>query len=236
MMCFLAAWIRKVSRHCSNYIQEFNMKIALIGATGFIGSALLEEALARGHQVTALVAHPEKLQAQDNLAIEQSDVLDGAKLAAQLKGHDAVISAFSGHAQQDVYGYYMKGVNSIIAATKQASIKRLLIVGGAGSLYAQPGVLVIDTPDFPQQWKATAQGARDVLTQLRNESDLDWSMLSPSAIIEPGERTGTFRQAGDELIVDAGGQSRISTQDFALAMIDELETPRHVRARFTVGY
>lgn len=212
------------------------MKIALIGATGFIGNAVLREALARGYQVTALVAHPEKLQPQDNLTIEQADVLDGAKLARQLAGHDGVISAFSGHAQQDVYGYYMKGVDSIIAATKQAAIKRLLIVGGAGSLYAQPGVLVIDTPDFPQQWKATAQGARDVLTQLRNDRDLDWTMLSPSAIIEPGERTGTFRQADDELIVDADGQSRISTQDFALAMIDELETPRHVRARFTVGY
>lgn len=212
------------------------MKIALIGATGFIGTALLKEALARGHQVTALVGHPEKLQPQDNLRIEQADVLDGAALAAQLTGHEAVISAFSGHAQKDVYGYYMKGVEAIITATKQAGIKRLLMVGGAGSLYAAPGVLVIDSPDFPEQWKATARGALDALKRLRSESDLAWTMLSPSASIEPGERTGKFRQAADELIVDEAGQSRITTPDFAMAMINELEAPQHVRARFTVGY
>jgi len=212
------------------------MKIALIGATGFIGSALLKEALARGHQVTALVGHPEKLAATPNLDAVRTDVLDGERLSEQLKGHDAVISAFSGHAQSDVYGYYMQGIRSIIDATRHAGVGRLLVVGGAGSLEVAPGVQVLDTPEFPAQWKGTAQGARDALALLKQESALDWIMLSPSAMIAPGERTGKFRLGTDQLLVGADGESRISVQDYAVAMIDELEQPAHARSRFTVGY
>lgn len=212
------------------------MKIALIGATGFVGSALRKEALARNHQVTALVSHPDKVAAQANLSAVQADVLDEARLATQLQGHGAVISAFSGHAQGDIYAYYMQGIRAIIAAAKRAAIPRLLVVGGAGSLEVAPGLQLIDTPAFPAQWKATAEGARQALNLLRQEPDLDWTMLSPSAHLEPGTRSGKFRLGTDQLLVDAQNESRISVEDYAAAMLDELEQPAHVRQRFTVGY
>lgn len=212
------------------------MKIALIGATGFIGSALLKEALARDHQLSALVGHPEKLRAAPGLTPLAADALDTARLTAQLKGHDAVISAFSGHAQGDTYGYYMQGMRSIIDATRAAGVPRLLVVGGAGSLEVAPGVQVIDTPQFPAEWKASAEGARDALALLRQEQQLDWTMLSPAAKIVPGERTGKFRLGTDSLLVDASGDSRISVEDYAVAMLDELEKPAHTRRRFTLAY
>jgi len=212
------------------------MNISLIGATGFIGSGLRKELLSRGHQVTALVTHPEKLAAHPNLKAVKIDVLDTAALGKHLKGHDAVISAFSGHAQGDIYEYYVRGIRSIIAASKTAKIPRFLVVGGAGSLQAAPGTDVVDTPEFPAQWKATALGAREALRLLRNEKDLNWTMLSPSAMIAPGQRTGKFRLGGDQLLVKADGKSEISLEDYAAAMIDELEKPAHPRSRFTVGY
>ncbi len=212
------------------------MNIALIGATGFIGSALLKEALARGHRVTALVGHPEKLAVAANLTPQAADVLDQERLAAQLQGHDAVISAFSGHAQSKVYDYYLQGMRAIVAATRQAGVPRLLVVGGAGSLDVAPGVQLIDTPDFPAQWKATAEGARAALQLLQAETQLNWTMLSPAAHIAPGTRTGKFRRDADRLIVDDKGESHISLEDYAMAMIDELEAPTHARQRFTVGY
>lgn len=212
------------------------MKIALIGATGFIGSKLLDEALSRNHQVTALVSRPDRVPARPNVAAVQANVLGQAALAEQLQGHDAVLSAFSGHAQADVYDYYLQGIKSIIAATRQAGIARLLVVGGAGSLEVAPGVQVLDTPAFPAQWKATAEGARQALHLLRQESALNWTMLSPAAHIEPGKRTGQFRLGTDQLLVDEQGHSHISLEDYAVAMIDELERPAHPRARFTVAY
>jgi putative NADH-flavin reductase len=212
------------------------MNIALIGASGFIGSAVLAEALSRGHQVSALVGRPERLTAHTQLRALKADVQDSAALATQLKGHQAVITAFSGHAQTDVLGYYLKGFRSIVQATKQADVSRLLVVGGAGSLEVAPGVLLIDTPQFPEAYKATAEGARQALQLLREEPHLDWTLLSPSLMIVPGERTGRFRLGGDQLLFSAQGDSRISVQDYAMAMIDELEHPAHRRARFTVGY
>lgn len=212
------------------------MNIGLIGASGFIGSALLNEALSRGHRVTALVSHPEKLSAQRHLTSVKADVLDGPALTRQLRGHDAVISAFSGHARTDVYGYFVKGMRSIIESVKCADVPRLLAVGGAASLEVAPGLQLLDTPEFPAQWKATAQGAREALSMLREEADLDWTFLSPSAHIEPGRRTAQFRLGSDQLLKDANGASRISLEDYAVAMIDELEKPAHSRQRFTVGY
>ena len=212
------------------------MKIALIGATGFIGSALRNEALARQHQVVALVGHPEKLTATEQLTPVAADVLDLTGLTAQLKAVDAVVSAFSGHAQADTFDYYMTGIRNIIAATKEARVPRLLVVGGAGSLEVAPGLQVLDTPDFPAAYKATAEGARQALGLLRAEPSLDWTMLSPSAVIAPGARTGQFRLGADALLVGADGKSAISVEDFAIAMIDELERPAHSRRRFTVGY
>ena len=212
------------------------MKIALIGASGFIGSGLLAEALARGHQVTALVGRPERVAPAAGLQVLATDVMDAAALAAQLAGHDAVISAFSGHANEDVRGYYGRGVDAILAAVKQAGVPRLLMVGGAGSLEVAPGVQVVDSPDFPAQWKGSALGARDTLDKLRQEAALDWTLLSPAALIAPGERTGQFRLGGDQLMTDANGDSKISVADYAVAMLDELEHPAHSRQRFSVAY
>jgi putative NADH-flavin reductase len=211
------------------------MKIALIGASGFIGSGLREEALSRGHQVTALVSNPAKLPAAANLTAQAVDVNDTAALAAAIAGHDLVISAFSGHAAQDVREVYGRGIRSIIAAAKQAGL-RLLVVGGAGSLEIAPGKQLLDTPEFPAQYKGTAEGARDALHWLRDEPTLDWTMLSPSMMIQPGPRTGQFRLGSNQLLFTAEGKSEISVADFAVAMLDEAERPQHRRQRFTVGY
>lgn len=212
------------------------MKVALIGATGYVGSALLQEAIARGHHVTALVSNIGKVPQSERVTPIQADVLARDDLAARLDGHDAVISAFSGHAQPDVLGYYIEGITSIVAAARRAGVPRVLVVGGAGGLEVAPGVQLIDTPTFPDQWKGTAEGARQALNLLREERDLDWTVLAPSAHLEPGERTGKFRLGLNQLLVDAQGQSHISLADYAVAMIDELERPAHSRTRFTVGY
>lgn len=212
------------------------MKIALIGASGFIGSALRDEALRRGHAVTALVGHPERLQPAPRLTARRADVMDTDALAQALRGHDAVLSAFSGHAQPDIYAYYMRGFHSILDAVKAAGVPRLLVVGGAASLETAPGKLLFDSPDFPEAYRPTAQGALDALRALRREDTLDWTMLSPAAEIFPGERSGAFRLGRDTLLADGEGRSRISTGDYAAAMIDELETPAHPRQRFCVAY
>lgn len=211
------------------------MKVAIIGATGFVGSAVLKEAVARGHEITALVSDPSKVPVSGSVTASQVDVVTEDSLTDTLAGHDAVISAFSGHAQTDVLGYYVKGIQSIISAAKAAGV-RLLVVGGAGGLEVALGVQLIDTPQFPAQWKATAEGARQALNLLRDEQELDWTVLAPSAHLEPGERTGKFRLGKDQLLSDERGESHISLADFAAAMIDELKHPAHSRSRFTVGY
>ena len=213
------------------------MKIALIGATGFVGSALMKEALDRGHDVTAIVRHPEKLQPHTKLHPQKCDVYNADEVARLVTGHDAVISAFSpSKTDPEIREKHVQGIKTMLAAMKQADIKRLLVVGGAGSLEVKPGLRVIDTPDFPEQWKGTARATADILQLLRREHDIEWTCLSPSAILQPGMRTGTFRLGTDQLLVDANGQSRISTQDYAVAMINEVERPAHIRQRFTVGY
>jgi uncharacterized protein len=232
-----SATIKACSAHHSlTRLKEFTMKIALIGASGFIGTGLRLEALARGHQVTALVTNPAKLAPAADLTAVAVDVLDTDALARALAGHDLAISAFSGHAQADVRGYYGRGLRSIVAAAKQAKLPRLLVVGGAGSLEVAPGKQLLDSPEFPAAYKGTAEGARDALSWLRDEATLDWTMLSPSAAIFPGERSGRFRLGGDQLLVGANGKSEISVGDFAAAMIDEAEQGAHRRQRFTVGY
>jgi putative NADH-flavin reductase len=217
------------------------MKIALLGATGFVGSALLSEALSRGHQVTAIVRHPEKLDRKDNLTAVRGDVYDSTSLASLIQGNDALISAFNpgwtpGTARPEMYDEQIRGTRSIIDAIKKARIKRVLWVGGAGGLEVAPGVQLIDTPHFPDWIKPGSRATNAALEALWNEAELEWSFLAPSAIMEPGKRTGKFRLGGDRLLVDSNGESRISVQDYAVAMIDELEKPAHIRQRFTVGY
>jgi hypothetical protein len=210
------------------------MRIALIGATGFIGSAIRQEALARGHSVTAIVSQPGKLQPSERLEVLGIDALATRQLADAVRGHDVLISAFSGHANPEVYDYYVKGMASIVAAARSAGV-RLLVVGGAGSLEIQPGVQLLDTPAFPAQWKATAEGARTALGMLRETTGLDWTVLSPPPMIHPGTRTGRYRTGQDAVLMGASGPSDISVEDYAVAMIDEAESAKHPRRRFTVA-
>ena len=130
----------------------------------------------------------------------------------------------------------MRGTTAIIAAVKKAGVKRVLWVGGAGGLEVKPGVQSVDTPEFPKDWKQGSLATREALNLLHKESGLEWSFLSPSADLSPGQRTGKFRLGRDQLLKDENGNSRISTQDYAMAMIDEVEKPKHIRQRFTVGY
>ena len=214
------------------------MKVALIGATGFVGSQLLNEALNRGHEVTAIVRRTDRLPEHPNLTAKQGEIMDTEALADLLAGHEAVIAAFNPDRTMpgDVYERMVAGAKSIIAATKLSGIKRLLVVGGAGSLEVAPGQQLIDQPSFPPEWKGGAGGTRQFLYLLKDEPELDWTFLSPAAMFEPGERTGQFRLGGDQMLVDAEGRCRISTQDYAVAMIDELEEPKHTRKRFCVAY
>lgn len=218
-------------------IKESAMKIALIGATGFVGSAVLQELLARGHQVTAIVRHVDKLPQHAALTPSATDVYDPAQVAAAVAGHDAVISAFNpGWGTPDIQNRFVTGFNAITAGVRQAGLSRYLVVGGAGSLEVAPGLQLIDTPDFPAEWKEGALGARTALTLLRQTTDLDWTLISPPAFLEPGARTGQFRLGGDQLLMNGDAPARISVADLAVAIVDEIETPKHLRARFTAGY
>ena len=213
------------------------MKVALLGATGFVGSALLKEALDRGHIVTAIVRHPEKLEKREGLTAKAGDVYGTTSLATLIQGDDAIISAFNpGWKDPNLYDDQVRGTASIIAAIKNAGIKRVLWVGGAGGLEVKPGVRVIDNPDMPIWVRPGSLATINALDQLQKEPELEWSYLSPSEEMKPGQRTGKFRMGNDQLLVDATGKSEISVQDYAVAMIDELERPAHARRRFTVGY
>jgi uncharacterized protein len=202
------------------------MKIALIGATGNAGSRILAELSRRGHHVTAIARHPEKIPALAGITPLKADAGDVASLAAAIKGHDAVISAVH---------FTTSDPHKLIAAVKQAGVPRYLVVGGAGSLEVAPGVKLIDTPEFPAIYKAEAAAGGVFLDLLRQEPMLDWTFLSPSAMFVPGERTGKFRLGRDQLIVNDKGSS-ISFEDYAIALADEIEKPAHSRQRFTVGY
>ena len=214
------------------------MKIALIGASGFVGSSLLNEALNRGHEVTAIVRHPEKITLEsDRLTVKKGDVQKEYEVTTLVAGHDAVVSAYNpGWDNPNIYNDSLAGLQSIQSGTKKAGIKRLLVVGGAGSLEVAPGVQLVDTPQFPEPWKAGALAARDYLTILRKETDLDWTFLSPAILLEPGERTGKFRLGTEQPVFDANGNSKISVNDLAVALLDELENPQFIRQRFTLGY
>lgn len=202
-------------------------KIAIIGATGRAGSQLLEEALRRGHSVTAIARQASKLGNRPGVTTRDVDVADAAALQAALSGHDVVLSAAH---------FSTIPASAIIDPVKRAGVKRLLVVGGAGSLLLPGGGKVIDSPGFPEEYKAEASAGGVYLDTLRQEPELDWSFLSPSAEFVEGPRTGTFRLGQDDLLVSAEGRSWISFADFAIALLDEVEKPAHSRQRFTVGY
>jgi putative NADH-flavin reductase len=213
------------------------MKIAIIGASGQIGSFIRDEALARGHQVTAIVRHPEKIAVKNPLlTVLKADVLTD-KVNQLVKGQDAVISAYNpGWDNPDIYNEQIKGARAIIDGVKKSGVKRLLVVGGAGSLEVAPGVQVVDTMNVPDQIKGGVLATRETLYMLRKEKELEWTFLCPPGKIAPGERTGHYQVGKDQLLKNEAGESKISTQDYAVAMIDELEHPQHIRQRFTVAH
>ena len=202
------------------------MKVALIGASGNAGSRILNELVTRGHDVTAIVRNPEKVPSGSPIVAKKGDVFDQAGLAELLKGHDAVISSVH---------FTASDPHKLIAAVRASGVKRYLVVGGAGSLEVAPGVKLIDTPEFPAAYKAEAAAGAAFLDLLRPEKELNWTFLSPSALFTAGERTGTFRLGTEQLLTTDKGSS-ISFEDYAIALVDELEKPQHSRQRFTVGY
>jgi putative NADH-flavin reductase len=217
------------------------MNIALIGGTGFVGSALLDELLRRGHQVTALARTPGKLAARDGLRVAPADVQDAAQVAQAVEGHDAVLSAFNpGWQDEQLYERFLAGSRAIVAGVQRARAPRLVVIGGAGSLFVAPGVQLVDTPAFldhvPPNIVPGAKAARDLLTELRSQPTLNWTLVSPPAMLQPGERTGRYRLGQEALLMDGERPAGISVQDFAVAVVDELETPKHLRQRFTVAH
>jgi putative NADH-flavin reductase len=202
------------------------MSIALIGASGNAGSRILKELSDRGHQVTAIARDPGKIAALPGVTRKKGDVLDQPGLTALLKGYDIVISSVHFSASDP---------RILIDSVKAAGAKRYLVVGGAGSLEVAPGVTLISTPEFPEIYKAEATKGAEFLALLRQEKNLDWTFISPSALFVPGERTGKFRLGKDQLLTNEQGSS-ISFEDYAIALVDEVEKPVHSRQRFTVGY
>lgn len=212
------------------------MKIAVIGAGGTIGQRIVREALSRGHTVTAVVRDPARYQeANPQVPAARADARDADEVAAAVAGHDVVVSAFGPNHQNGDVQDYVRVAEALIDAVGRSPGQRLLIVGGAGSLEVAPGVALYDTPQFPAAWRPLAQ-AHGAGLALYRASDIDWTFLSPAIMIEPGERTGAYRVGGDQVLTDASGQSTISTEDYAVALVDEIERPQHIRQRFTVAY
>lgn len=221
------------------------MKIALIGATGFVGAAVLAEALARGHEVVVLARTPAKIEARPGVTVVAGDAYEAASVATAVAGCDAVISAFNpGWTDPEIKAHFLAGASAIDAGVRASGVKRLLVIGGAGSLYVAPGVQLIDTPHFPAAYFEGADGARQLLAHYRDGSagaGLDWTFLSPPVMFAPqsplasAPRTGTYRVGAEAPLMDGDTPAGISVADLAVAIVDEIETPKHIRARFTVA-
>jgi uncharacterized protein len=217
------------------------MKIVLYGATGKAGSRILTELLDRGHEVVAIVRNPDKLAPNDGLTVQQDDLSSVEAIAEAIGGAQAVVSAYGPPADktEQLLGVTKREIAAVQQVSQQASspehAPRLIVVGGAGSLEVAPGVTLESAKDFPAAWKPIAQAHTNAL-QLLRVSSIDWTYLSPSAFFEPGQRTGKFRLGQDQLLTAPDGKSSISMEDYAIALVDELEQPQHRRQRFTVGY
>lgn len=224
----------------ANILKIKNVKnVVLIGASGFVGTAILNELLNRGNKVTAIVRNPEKVTVSNsNLSVVKADVSDVESIANTSKGKDAIISAYNpGWTNPNIYEETLKNYPLILQAAKQSGVKRLLIVGGAGTLFCAPGLRVVDSGAIPESIMGGVKSLGEFyLNILMNEHDIDWVFFSPAGSLEPGERTGKFRLGKDDLIVDADGKSHISVEDYAVAMVDELEKTAHHQERFTIGY
>ncbi|HET6232903.1 MAG TPA: NAD(P)-dependent oxidoreductase [Longimicrobiaceae bacterium] len=217
------------------------MKIAILGAGGTIGQRVAREAAERGHEVIAVTRDPSRFRSPvDGARVVQAEATDASSVAAAVHGADAVVSAVGpgfgpGAQPDDMVG---RSARALIDGLTEAGVRRVLVVGGAGSLEVAPGMQLVDTPEFPEGWKGVALAHRDVLDLFRSGAAdaLEWTYVSPAALIEPGERTGEFRVGGDQLLTDGNGESRISAEDYAVAIVDELENGRFVRERIGVAY
>jgi hypothetical protein len=208
------------------------MNIVLFGATGTLGSRILDELVSRGHSVTAVIRDPAKLAGHENVVGTSGDILDAASVADAASGADVVVSAYGPGPNPELL---VKATESLIAGLTAAGVTRLVAVGGAGTLEVAPGVHLMNAPDFPEAWKGIAFAHGNAL-QLLRASPLDWTSVSPAAYIHPGARTGNFRMGTDQLITNDKGQSEISAEDFAIAVAEEVENSRHLRQRFTVAW
>lgn len=213
---------------------EFLMKIAIIGATGTIGQRLVQEGLRRKYEITAATRDSSKIDKNtERLQGISLNVLDPISVEAVVSGHDVVINAFGPQFGNE--GELTEAASAVVEGMKRAGVQRLLVVGGAGSLEVEPGVRLMDTPDFPAEIRPLAQAHVDAY-EIYSQSDLDWTYVSPASWIEPGKRTGNFRIGTNRLITDDDGASRISVEDYAAALFDEVEDPLFTRTRFTVAY
>jgi putative NADH-flavin reductase len=211
------------------------MKIALFGASGMIGSRILDEARRRGHEVVAIVRHPQALTAGPDVTPVAGDATDAASVAVTAAGSDVAVSAYSPQSgpQDDL----SRNAQALIDGLPQAGVPRVIVIGGAGSLEVAPGKLLVDEPAFPAIYKARAQAQAEQLAVFRSlaHPPVIWTFVSPPAMIAPGERTGKYRLGGDQLLVDGAGESKISAEDFAIGILDEVERAAHPNTRITIG-
>ncbi|MEZ2681326.1 MULTISPECIES: NAD(P)-dependent oxidoreductase [Providencia] len=213
------------------------MKISIIGATGFVGRVLVAEALLRHHQVTAISRHSNQLSQHAHLITAAGDITDIPWLTSRLKGQDVVISAFNGGWQNpNLYQDTVAGNQAILQAVQKSMVKRFIVVGGAGSLKTTAGIDLIDSPDFPAEIKPGAQAMREFKNQLQSIDSLDWTYVSPAAMLEEGERTETFRLGGNQLLMNGNTPAKISVEDFAVAILDEVNNSQFIRQQFTAAY
>jgi putative NADH-flavin reductase len=211
------------------------MKVVLYGATGMVGSRILKELLSRGHQIKAVVRDSSRVPSEPGVTAVAGDILDEQDVARQAAGADAVVNAYSPGNDPAGVGKLLDATRSLTVGMKAAGVRRVIMVGGAGSLYVAPGITLIDSGHLPPEWLPIAVAHRDA-KEILSESGLDWTSFSPAAFIQPGERTGNFRLGGDDLVVDETATSRISAEDYAIALVDELEHPKHIGKRFTAAY
>ena len=215
-------------------------KIAVIGATGFVGAKVVNELANRGYQVRAIARHPEKVEKNGAVEAIKADVYQGNELMEALKEADAVISAFNpGWTNPTIYDAFLKGARSIEKTVEKAGVKRFIAVGGAGSLYNENNEQLVDLSDFPAAIKPGAQAARDYLDELKRNSVLDWTFFSPAVEMHQGTsgvRKGTYRTSTETPVFNAEGRSILSVEDVAVALVDELENRKFIRQRFTAAY
>ncbi|WP_306352992.1 NAD(P)-dependent oxidoreductase [Flavobacterium sp. '19STA2R22 D10 B1'] len=217
------------------------MKVAIIGATGFVGSNILNELISRNHDITAIARNPEATKTQNSqVKWVKADVLQVEELSKVLAGNDVVISAFNaGWTNPNLYNDFLAGSRAIQSAVKKAGVKRFITIGGAGSLFAAPNLQFVDTPEFPAEYKAGATAARDYLNEIKNEKEIDWVFFSPALEMHPGistGRTGQYRVGLDTPVFDADNRSILSGEDLAVVIVDEAEQANHHHQRFTAAY